>query len=228
MFDLEKSIADWRRQMLAAGIKTPVPLEELENHLRDEFEEWKRSGLTEQTAFETCIRQMGGAGILNAEFAKVKETIHERLKRLFCVLAGIPNYQLATNMNTSNQNLEPGWATYLKSAAFIIPAVFIWIGSCIFVVPKLKEICLVSGTSFPKPVLAALALTDFLKNNLIPGTVAILAALILLEWRSGWWQRCRRAIFGMAAFFLNLTALIMITVMMVFAVIAAANLLHAK
>ena len=38
MFDLEQSIADWRRQMLAAGIKTPVPLEELESHLREEIE----------------------------------------------------------------------------------------------------------------------------------------------------------------------------------------------
>ncbi len=31
MFDLENAIADWRRQMLAAGIQTPVPLEELES-----------------------------------------------------------------------------------------------------------------------------------------------------------------------------------------------------
>ena len=38
MFDLEKSIKDWRWQMFAAGIETPVPLEELEIHLRDEIE----------------------------------------------------------------------------------------------------------------------------------------------------------------------------------------------
>jgi len=31
MFNLEQSIADWRRQMIAGGIKTPVPLEELES-----------------------------------------------------------------------------------------------------------------------------------------------------------------------------------------------------
>ena len=29
-------MTDWRRQMIAAGIKTPVPLEELEIHLREE------------------------------------------------------------------------------------------------------------------------------------------------------------------------------------------------
>ena len=37
MFSLEKSIAGWREQMLAAGIKAPVPLEELEIHLREEI-----------------------------------------------------------------------------------------------------------------------------------------------------------------------------------------------
>ena len=30
MFDLEKAITDWRKQMLAEGIKTPLPLDELE------------------------------------------------------------------------------------------------------------------------------------------------------------------------------------------------------
>jgi hypothetical protein len=39
MFDLEQSIATWRRQMLDAGIKAPVPLEELESHLRDDIEQ---------------------------------------------------------------------------------------------------------------------------------------------------------------------------------------------
>jgi hypothetical protein len=41
MFELEQAITGWRRQMLAAGIKTPVPLEELEIHLRDEIERWR-------------------------------------------------------------------------------------------------------------------------------------------------------------------------------------------
>ncbi len=46
MFNLEQAIADWRRQMLAVGIKTPVPLEELEIHLRDEIEELGEDGAT--------------------------------------------------------------------------------------------------------------------------------------------------------------------------------------
>ena len=36
MPDLEQSIGEWRKQMIAAGIQSPVPLDELESHLRDE------------------------------------------------------------------------------------------------------------------------------------------------------------------------------------------------
>ena len=131
-------------------------------------------------------------------------------------------------MNPAIQQLEPRWATYLKSAAWMFPPLIIWVGSCILVVPKLKEVCQVSGTAFPAPVLTALAVSDFCKNNLILGTVMILAALALLEWRSRGWPRYRRPVFGIAAFSMNLIALILITMMMVFAVLAAANLLHAK
>ena len=59
MFDLEKEIADWRRQMLAAGIKTPVPLEELESHLREDIERQMKSGLNEQKAFEVSVQRIG-------------------------------------------------------------------------------------------------------------------------------------------------------------------------
>ena len=38
MFNLNQAIEGWRREMLAAGIKTPVPLDELESHLREDVE----------------------------------------------------------------------------------------------------------------------------------------------------------------------------------------------
>src|SRR6267154_3427870 len=52
MFDLDQAIAQWRRQMLAAGIKTPVTLDELESHLRDDVEQQVQSGWEVQPAFE--------------------------------------------------------------------------------------------------------------------------------------------------------------------------------
>ena len=228
MFDLEQSIADWRRQMLAAGIQTPVPLEELEIHLCDEIEQHVKSGLTEQRAFEVSVQQIGRGEVLRTEFARAGGTVYEKLKQIFCALAGIPNYQLATNMNLANSNVEPGWVTYLKSAALIVPAVLIWVGSCVFVVPKLKQICVQANTILPPPVSAALSISDLVKNNFILGSLALLAALVMLEWRSRRWPRYRRMIFGVTAYLLNLIALVLMATMLVFAVIAAANSLHPK
>jgi len=74
MFDLEKSIAGWRKQMLAAGINTPVPLEELENHLRDEIEQQLKSGTNAPLAFEAAVQEIGKANMLKTEFEKVDET----------------------------------------------------------------------------------------------------------------------------------------------------------
>jgi hypothetical protein len=72
MFDLEQSIAEWRKQMLAAGIKSPVPLEELEAHLREEIEGQIQSGVSEQQAFEIAVQRIGHAELLKKEFKKTK------------------------------------------------------------------------------------------------------------------------------------------------------------
>jgi hypothetical protein len=72
MFDLEKSIADWRKQMLAAGIQTPVPLEELEIHLREDIEQQMKSGLNEQEAFTASVQKIGQAHAVQSEFKKVE------------------------------------------------------------------------------------------------------------------------------------------------------------
>jgi hypothetical protein len=70
MFNLEQSIAEWRNQMLAAGIKSPVLLEELEGHLREQIEEQIRSGLSQQQAFEMAVQQIGQASSLKTEFVR--------------------------------------------------------------------------------------------------------------------------------------------------------------
>ena len=74
MFDLEQKISEWRKQMLAAGIKTPAPLDELEIHLREDVEQQKRAGLSEPQAFEAAIQRIGQAGPLKSEFAKAGGT----------------------------------------------------------------------------------------------------------------------------------------------------------
>jgi len=87
MFDLDHEIEKWRQQMLAAGIKTPVPLEELESHLREDVEEQVRSGCDVQQAFATAAERIGHPGVLKEEFKKVKTTKHVLKRKLVWALA---------------------------------------------------------------------------------------------------------------------------------------------
>ncbi|HZF01399.1 MAG TPA: hypothetical protein VE344_05825 [Methylomirabilota bacterium] len=84
MFDLEQSIADWRTQMLASGIESPVPLEELEIHLREEIEWQMKSGLNEQRAFEISAQRFGQSKNIELEFKKIERTFMK--KTLMCTI----------------------------------------------------------------------------------------------------------------------------------------------
>ena len=78
MFDLDKAITEWRRQMLSAGIQAPVPLEELEIHLRDEIERQMGSGLSGQEIFNSAVQKIGRAHTIQNEFKKVEATKEAR------------------------------------------------------------------------------------------------------------------------------------------------------
>ena len=71
MFNLDHAIAEWRRQMIAGGIRSPEILDELESHLREDIEQQTRAGLNAQQAFENAVQRMGKSGLLKAEFAKL-------------------------------------------------------------------------------------------------------------------------------------------------------------
>jgi hypothetical protein len=78
MFNLESSITRWREQMHAAGIQTPVPLEELEAHLREDIAGRVSTGLREADAFAAAVRELGQADALQTEFTKSSPEPHAR------------------------------------------------------------------------------------------------------------------------------------------------------
>ena len=84
------------------------------------------------------------------------------------------------------------------------------------------------GTDFSAPILAALTVSEVVKNNLLLGLAVIVPAIILLEWRSPRWGRYRRVVFGATAYLLNLAVLAILAALCLLAVIAGANLLHPK
>lgn len=90
MFNLEQSITNWRKEMLAAGIKAPIPLEELEAHLREEIELQILAGLDAPCAFDTAVRQIGNAPFIKREFTKIQpRSGMQMMRKMFTATAGL-------------------------------------------------------------------------------------------------------------------------------------------
>jgi hypothetical protein len=231
MFDLEHAVADWRQQMAESGVSQSQILDELESHLREEFESRLASGLQDRHAFDAAVRTIGHAEVLKHEFAKTV-TVGESLKQVLFAFAGIPNHNLATNMNTTHT--EPAWATYLKAAAFLLPALILTTLSAIWVVPKLQQIC--ANAALPEAAAGAfwnlthssiqfmLLVLD--QGLIILGSVALL--LCLCEWRFRGWARYRRATIGFGTFVINTLVLLALFMMFLAAIVAAPGMAHLK
>ena len=58
--------------MLAAGIKTPMTLDELESHLREDIRFYLADGRSEKEAFNLAVTRLGKPGLLRTEFNKVE------------------------------------------------------------------------------------------------------------------------------------------------------------
>ena len=101
MFNLDEAIANWRRRMLEAGIETPVPLDELESHLRDAFEDQLRSGAGAQEAFDTATLQIGRPGALKSEFRKVDGINQVLHRKVVWALTGVALLSCCTKFGGS-------------------------------------------------------------------------------------------------------------------------------
>jgi hypothetical protein len=67
MFNLEKSILQWRRNLRTADLDNVI-LDELESHLRDEFDRQVSGGLRGEEAFRAAVNQIGDPESLRNEF----------------------------------------------------------------------------------------------------------------------------------------------------------------
>jgi len=211
MFDLEKQIAAWRAEMLRAGLKNPNVLDELESHLREDVERQMSAGISVEQAFEDAATRIGKADFLKREFAKVGES---------------SNKHHNMNLNLSDANPEPRWATYFKAATFTLPAVCLWLFSLIMLLPKTRQICHAAGVVFPAIFDTTMGLLALLRQDHLILIGAIAIALLLLEWRSAAWPRYRRTAMGVGVFVVNTGALVSITMMFVMVVLAAPHLMH--
>lgn len=89
MFNLDQAIREWRKKMVATGIKAPALLDELESHLRDELEQQMRSGVSAHCAFANAVQAIGEAHALQREFKKVITNERKLMKKIMIIGAGI-------------------------------------------------------------------------------------------------------------------------------------------
>ncbi len=87
MREVENKVGQWHKEMLASGVRTPVPMEELEAHLRDAIEEGMRAGLSGEDAFVAAWAAMGAARDLSGEFKKVRKV--KTMKRITAIVGGV-------------------------------------------------------------------------------------------------------------------------------------------
>lgn len=108
-FDLEKSIAAWRRPYEVNAAFSDEDLEELENHLRDRIEDAMGKGQSEEDAFWIAIRRIGSLSVSEQEYKKVywgKVKRERRLQdELFIKLSMIKNY-LTIGLRNLQRNLS--------------------------------------------------------------------------------------------------------------------------
>jgi hypothetical protein len=234
MFDLDGAVNTWRARLSDSGIKDSAVIDELESHLRDEMQQQVQSGVAAHAAFEAAARRIGQPAILKSEFAKVAvgAALQDRIKNFILTLAGIPNPNLVTSMNTSSSNIEPGWATYLKAGTFLLPALLLTPLCAIFVVPKLQQICNDAGLpvatqgAFWNLIHSSIQMMIFFTHHGLLLTVLTIGLLVGLEWRSRKWPRYRRAAIGTGAFLLNTIVLLAMFMMFLAAMVAAPALAH--
>ena len=106
MFNLEQSISEWRGQMLSAGVKNPDIVDELESHLREDWERRVLSGESEEDAFEGAVQGVGQASLLKHEFAKLGKKKWAWLRKLNGIMAGASVPSLSTFTPDARWTLE--------------------------------------------------------------------------------------------------------------------------
>lgn len=108
MFNLEQSIAEWRRQMRSAGVEHPEIVDELESHLREDLARRVQSGESEEQAFEGAVQGVGKASLLKHEFEKLGGKKWAWLRKLKSVIAGalVPVPSLSTFTPGARRTLE--------------------------------------------------------------------------------------------------------------------------
>lgn len=87
MFQLDKSLEDWKRKLINSNSMTESDIDELESHILDEIDNLKGKNLSEEESFYVACSRIGSVNLLSSEFGKVNFNLIW-LKRFLWLLSG--------------------------------------------------------------------------------------------------------------------------------------------
>lgn len=119
---------------------------------------------------------------------------------------------------------EPAWRTYLRSAAFVAPALVAWAFVAVYVFPKYKQMWVDSRMMDSEFQWIMSSVSFGIDNmNIICGLLAL--PVLMLEF-TPWGSRHRRAVLAALVFILNTTIIVELTGACLVAAIAGPALIH--
>lgn len=138
MHNLDRSIAEWRKDMSRTRGLGPDTLDELESHLRETIHALVESGMPEREAVQRAITQLGPVGEVSAEFQKLSPATWLPV-RIVRVIAGGLFLAIVTDMVLFFQ--QHVWDAWLFAHVFTqalghVAEVMLWVLAICFVIQR--------------------------------------------------------------------------------------------
>ncbi|MFQ5705008.1 MAG: permease prefix domain 1-containing protein [Gemmatimonadales bacterium] len=171
MFELESAIRTWRREFRQQQALTDKALDELEDHLRSDYEAHMATGLSSEEAFALSRERLGQPSELSPEFKKVEGRGWRRLIiagwSLFAISFFLPVHTWGITLwhNNIGDGVVPGVQAFLAALSGEAGVIGV----------------LSAGTNFVM-VLTAWSLSARARNVRPFAAATIVAALL-----NGWW-----------------------------------------
>jgi hypothetical protein len=159
MFDLDKSILEWKQSFQQGSSIDQESIEELESHLRESVADLNRKGLNDEESFFVAINRLGHASSLKAEFKK-NSSLGANQDRLIWMLSGYLGINLCGILSSAVVSsfatgmAYTGVGSIVTGVVATLFQVLFWIG-IFLLVARSNEVTFVFGKN---PALSLLAM----------------------------------------------------------------------
>jgi hypothetical protein len=124
----------------------------------------------------------------------------------------------------SDANFEPRWQTYFQAVVFAAPAVIAWAFACVYLVPKLREICYVARLEPTQLGWLWRAPWFLVRTGQSIWITPILIFAILELFGRGRWARDRRVAVSIIVWVVNVIVLFGLTALLILGLVAGSSL----